>query len=66
MLLKTNFNQTPWFIVDAVKKKTTHIAIISHLLSQLKYHHKDDKLLLHKDGLIYPVTVKNIKDKLYK
>ena len=65
MLLKTNFRQTPWFVVNAVKKKSTHIALISHLLGQMKYHQKDDKLLSHQDGLVYHGTVKNIKEKLF-
>lgn len=65
MFLKTNFRQTPWFVVNAVKKKTTHIALITHLLGQLKYHHKDNKLLSNKYGLVYPVTNKNMKEKLY-
>ncbi len=65
MLLKTNFRQTPWFVVNAVKKKSAHIALISHLLDQLKYPHKDDKLLSYHDGLVYHGTVKNIKEKLF-
>lgn len=36
MLLKTNFNKTPWYVVNADNKKDAHIAFITHLLSQLE------------------------------
>ena len=65
MLRKTNFKQTPWFVVNAEKKKVTHIALISHLLGQLKYPHKDDKLLSLQEGFVYHGTFKNIKEKLF-
>nr|MDQ6905100.1 polyphosphate kinase 2 [Bacteroidota bacterium] len=32
MLLKTNFKEAPWFVVNADDKDTTHIALITHLL----------------------------------
>jgi polyphosphate kinase 2 (PPK2 family) len=47
MLLRTNFKRAPWFVVNADKKKTTHIALISHLLKQVEYHNKDKKNLSH-------------------
>lgn len=65
MLLRTNFKHTPWFVVNAVKKKATHIAIITHLLKQLKYHKKDEKLVSHDYEMVYPVTPENIKERLY-
>jgi len=65
MLLKTNFKHAPWFVVNAKKKKDAHIAIISHLLTQVKYHDKDEKLVSHEYGLVYPATLKNIKEKLF-
>lgn len=65
MLLKTNFKRTPWFVVNADKKKETHVALISHLLKQLEYHSKNKKLLSHNLGLVYPATPKNIKEKLF-
>ena len=65
MLEKTNFKHSPWFIVNAEDKETAHIAIISHLLKQLKYHKKDEKALKNQDGLVYPATNHNIKEKLY-
>ena len=65
MLLKTNFKHATWFVVDAVDKKAAHNALISHLLKQLKYHKKDEKLLSHNHGLVYPATPKNIKEKLF-
>lgn len=64
MLLKTNFKHAPWFVVDAVDKKAAHNALISHLLRQLKYHKKDDKLLSHRNELVYPATTNNIKKRL--
>ena len=65
MLLRTNFKHTPWFVVNADKKKATHIALITHLLMQLEYHKKDEELVSHDYGLVYPATPENIKDKLY-
>jgi len=65
MLLKTNFKHAPWFVVDAVDKKVAHNALIAHLLKQMKYHKKDEKLLSHNHGLVYPATPKNIKEKLF-
>jgi polyphosphate kinase 2 len=65
MLQRTNFKHAPWFIVSADKKKTAHIALITHILRLLKYHHKDEKLLSHNYGLVYPSTPKNIKEKLF-
>jgi polyphosphate kinase 2 len=64
MLLKTNFKHSPWFVVNADDKDLTHIALISHLLSRLKYGHKDEKLLAHDYELVYPATTENIKEKL--
>jgi len=65
MLLRTNFKRAPWFVVKADKKKTAHIALITHILRLLKYHNKDEKLLSHNYGLVYPSTLKNIKEKLF-
>jgi polyphosphate kinase 2 len=65
MLLRTNFKQAPWFVVNADKKKATHIALITHLLSQLEYQNKDKKLLSNVYKLVFPATPENIKDKLY-
>ena len=52
MLLKTNFKHAPWFIVSADKKKTAHIALITHLLNRVKYHNQNEKLLMEDYGLI--------------
>ena len=65
MLLKTNFKHAPWFVVDAEDKKAAHIALIAHLLKQLKYHKKNERLLSHNNELVYPATTKNIKEKLF-
>jgi polyphosphate kinase len=65
MLLKTNFKHAPWFVVNAVDKDETHIALISHLLKRLKYNNKEEKLLSHHHELVYPATSENIKEKLY-
>lgn len=65
MLLRTNFKHTPWFVVTADKKKTTHISLITHLLKQLEYPKKDEELVSHEFELVYPATPENIKDKLY-
>lgn len=65
MLLRTSFQHSPWFVVDADKKNVAHIAIISHLLMQLEYKNKDKKALLHNYKQVYPATHENIQDKLY-
>lgn len=65
MLLKTNFRHSPWYVVNADDKKMAHIAVITHLLRRMEYHNKDKKLVPHNYGLVYPITVKNIKEKIY-
>lgn len=65
MLLKTNFEHSPWYVVSANNKKETHIALISHLLKQLEYDKKEEKLLSNDYDLVYTPTPENIKDKLY-
>ncbi|MGP8215533.1 MAG: polyphosphate kinase 2 [Bacteroidia bacterium] len=64
MLRKTNFKHAPWFVVNAEDKKTAHNAIIFHLLKQIKYHNKNEKLLSHRNELVYPATTNNIKKRL--
>jgi polyphosphate kinase 2 len=66
MLLKTNFKYAPWHVANAEDKDDVHIALITHLLNQLEYKGKNKKFLSKDYKLIYPVTVRNIKDKLYK
>jgi len=65
MLRRTNFEHSPWYMVNANKKKKTRIAVITHLLKQLEYHNKDKDLLSNDYELVYPATLENIKDKLY-
>jgi polyphosphate kinase 2 len=65
MLLKTNFKHAPWFIVSADKKKDTHIALITHLLNRVKYHHQNEKLLAQNYGLVDPATPEIITKKLF-
>jgi polyphosphate kinase 2 len=65
MLLKTNFKHSRWFVVDANKKDDAHIALITHLLSQMEYQDKDKKLLSHDYDLVYPSTSENISERLY-
>jgi polyphosphate kinase 2 len=65
MLLRTNFKHSPWYVVNANKKKRTHIALITHLLKQLEYHKKDNDLLSNDYELVYPANAENIKDKLF-
>ena len=65
MLLKTNFKQAPWFVVNAVDKDPAHLGLITHLLMQVKYKNKDEKSLSHNHNIVYPATPKNIKEKLW-
>jgi len=65
MLISTSYKYAPWFVVNADKKKLAHEAIITHLLRRLEYHGKDKKLLSRNYGLIYPVTARNIKEKMF-
>ncbi|MDZ4667739.1 MAG: polyphosphate kinase 2 [bacterium] len=66
MLEKTHFKNSPWYIANAEDKDDVHIALITHLLNQVDYKGKDDKLLENDYGLVYPASNKNIKDKLYE
>lgn len=65
MLLKTNFKHAPWFVVNAEKKKSAHIAILTHMLNQLKYQNKGEELLSHDYGLVFAATDKNVQEKLF-
>ncbi|MEO6151329.1 MAG: polyphosphate kinase 2 [Mucilaginibacter sp.] len=65
MLLKTNFEQAPWYIVKADGKQETRINLISHLLRNCDYKHKDEKALSHTCDLVYPATPENIKERLF-
>lgn len=65
MLLKTSFENSPWTIVKADHKKNTRIAVITDLLKRVKYHNKDENLLVADYGLIYTATEHNIKEKLF-
>lgn len=65
MLLKTNFENAPWFIVKANDKDKTHIALISHLLHKMKYDKKDEKLVSRNYGLVFPATPEIIRKKLF-
>ncbi len=65
MLLKTNFKHAPWFVVNADNKKATHIALITHLLGRMKYHHQNKKLLSENYGLVDPETPEIISKKLF-
>ena len=65
MLLKTNFENAPWFIVNANNKDETHTALISHLLNRMEYHHKNKKLVLKNYGLVDQATTEIINKKLF-
>lgn len=65
MLLKTNFNHAPWFVVNANKKKKTRIALITHILDRMKYKNKNEKLVSHNYGLVDQATTEIINKKLF-
>ncbi len=65
MLLRTNFKHAPWFVVNADDKHKTHIALITHLLGRVKYHHQNEKLLSENYGLVDPATPEIIAKKLF-
>jgi polyphosphate kinase 2 len=65
MLLHTNFNYSPWFVVSADDKEEAHINIITHLLKRCEYKHKDEKALSHDCELVFAATPENIKEKLF-
>lgn len=65
MLLKTNFKHAPWFVVNADHKEKTHIALITHMLTSVKYHNQNKKLLSQNYGLVDPATPEIIKEKLF-
>ena len=65
MLLKTNFDYSPWYVVKADDKHETHINLISHLLGHCDYKHKEEKALSHTADLVYAATPENIKERLF-
>jgi len=65
MLLKTNFEYAPWFVVSADHKEQTHIDLITHLLKRMDYHGKDEHSLSHECDLVYAASPENIKLKLF-
>lgn len=65
MLLRTNFKHSPRIVVNADRKKITHLALITDLLKRLKYHNKNEKLLSHDYKLVFPATEENVKEKLF-
>jgi polyphosphate kinase 2 len=65
MLLRTNFKHAPWFVVNAENKQACHIALISHLLTQIEYHGKKKRSLGHIGDLVFAATPKNIRDKVF-
>jgi len=65
MLLKTNFEHAPWYVVNAENKDSAHIALISHLLKHVKYHGRDEMLLTFDSDLVYPAAPDNLKEKCY-
>lgn len=66
MLPKTSFKFSPWFIADSENKEEMHLDLIRHMISQLSYPLKDNKLAGGKCPLIYEATVQNIKSRAYK
>jgi polyphosphate kinase 2 len=66
MLEKTNFEYAPWHIANAENKNDIHLALISHLLSQVNYSKRNKKLIQQVKGLVYPSTSKNMKERLYE
>jgi len=66
MLQKTNFPFTPWFVANADDKDDLHVALIAHLLSQVKYKNKRHSLLRGHKEVIYPVTADVMETKLYE
>jgi len=66
MLLKTNFRNAPWIIVNADDKGSARIALISDLLQRLNFKNKDKKQLSHHNTLINTATKQNINEKLFE
>lgn len=66
MLERASFEYAPWFIADAENKDDLHIALITHLLQQIDYNGRDEKLLDKDYGLVYPAIQDNIRTRLYK
>lgn len=65
MLLKTNFKNSPWIVVNADNKEDAHIALITDLLKRMNYKNKSKELQEDKQGLVYTITKENIKEKLF-
>jgi polyphosphate kinase 2 len=65
MLLKTNFDFAPWYVVNAENKEKTRINLIAHLLRHCEYAGKDEKVLVPTADLVYPAIPDNIKERLF-
>lgn len=66
MLLRTNFTCAPWFVVNADDKGEARIGLITHLLQQSDYKHKDEKALSHTCDLVFAATPEAIKERLFQ
>jgi len=66
VFLKTNFEGSPWYIVNAEDKKKAHLALIGHLLQQIKYNGKSKKIVNNIDPLVFAATPKNVVEKVYQ
>ncbi len=52
MLKRTHSPYAPWTVVRANDKRRARLAVISHVLSAIKYQHRDEKLAAGTDPLV--------------
>ena len=62
MLLRTHSAHAPWFLVNANDKHSARLNLIQHLLSQLRYKKKDNKLLRYDPEIVFEFEQAHLKD----
>ncbi len=66
MLGETDFPYAPWFVADAEDKNEMHIAVITHLLKQVRYRNKNHRLLRSGAGHVYAASSRHtMRKRLY-
>ena len=54
MLAQTSTEKAPWIVVNANRKKHTHLNLIRDLLSRMSYAGKDEKILVVDPEIVMP------------
>jgi polyphosphate kinase 2 len=61
MLEATATTATPWYVVDANRKKLARLNVIRHILSRLDYEGKDKRLACHDPDIVFPYGAETVE-----